>query len=142
MPPSFPGEPELESLEISGTVFLCSICPSCQPTDSVRELKRTQNTDLSLWPCLILFIHHHTLDGRGDRCYTIILTPIPATAACCQVFMATLWNRAGHYIFILWFLSFCLSIYLSFIFFSSPNLSRRRLHVCHTSTHGVALVQI
>ena len=24
-------------------------------------------------------------------------------------------------------------------FFSSPNLSRRRLDVCHTSTHGVAL---
>jgi len=30
-----------------------------------------------------------------------------------------------------------------FLFFlSSPNLSRRRLDVCHTSTHGVALVQI
>ena len=28
------------------------------------------------------------------------------------------------------------------IFFSSPNLSRRRLDVCHTSTHGVALVRI
>jgi len=27
------------------------------------------------------------------------------------------------------------SIYLSF--FSSPNLSRRRLDVCHTSTHGM-----
>jgi len=26
--------------------------------------------------------------------------------------------------------------------FSSPNLSRRRLYVYHTSTHGVALVQI
>jgi len=30
--------------------------------------------------------------------------------------------------------------YLSF--FSSPNLSCRRLDVCHTSTHGVALVRI
>jgi len=28
------------------------------------------------------------------------------------------------------------------LFFSSPNLSRRRLGVCHTSTHDVALVQI
>jgi len=37
--------------------------------------------------------------------------------------------------FALWFL---LSIYL----FSSPNLSRRRLDACHTSTHGVALVRI
>jgi len=50
--------------------------------------------------------------------------------------MAALWNRAGHYIFILWFL-------LSFFFFSSPNLSRRRLDVVyHTSTHAVALARI
>jgi len=34
-----------------------------------------------------------------------------------------------------------LSFYLS-IFFSSPNLSGRRLDVYHTSTHGVALVRI
>ena len=40
------------------------------------------------------------------------------------------------YIFILWFLL------LSFFFFSSPNLSGRRLDVYHTSTHGVALVRI
>ena len=46
-------------------------------------------------------------------------------------------NRADHYIFALWLLSF----YLSF-FISSPNLSGRRLDVYHTSTHGVALVRI
>ena len=50
-------------------------------------------------------------------------------------FMVDLWNRADHYIFIL-------SFVLSFFFFSSPNLSRRGLDVCHTSTHGVALVRI
>jgi len=49
--------------------------------------------------------------------------------------MVAVWNRAHHYIFALWFL-------LSSPFFCSPNLSRRRLDVCHTSTHGVALVQI
>jgi len=39
--------------------------------------------------------------------------------------MAALWNRAGHYIFALWFLSpFFLSS--SFFFFSSPNLSDNR----------------
>jgi len=53
------------------------------------------------------------------------------------VIMAAPWNRAGHYIFALWFLS---SIYLSF--FSSPNLNGRRLDVYHTFTHGVALVRI
>ena len=46
--------------------------------------------------------------------------------------MVALWNRVDHYIFAL-FSSF-------FFFFSSPNLSCRRLDVCHTSTHGLALV--
>ena len=50
--------------------------------------------------------------------------------------MAALCNRAGHYIFALWFLSIFLS------FFSSPNLSGHRLDVYHTSTHGVAVVRI
>jgi len=48
-----------------------------------------------------------------------------------------LWNKAGHYIFSLWFLPTYLSIFLYFIFFSSPILSGRRLDVCHTSTHMV-----
>ena len=56
-----------------------------------------------------------------------------------MVIVAALRSRCGHYILALWFL---LSFYLLFSFyrFSSPNLSRRRLDVCHTSTHGVALV--
>jgi len=53
------------------------------------------------------------------------------------VFMAALRNRAGHYIFALWFLSSSSSIFVS-----SPNLSGHRLDVYHTSTHGVALVRI
>jgi len=52
--------------------------------------------------------------------------------------MAALWNRTGHYIFALWFLLLSSSSF----FFSSPNLSRRRLDVCHNCTHGVALVRI
>jgi len=51
--------------------------------------------------------------------------------------MAALWNRADHYIFVLWFL-----LLSSIFFFSSPILNRRRLDVYHTSTHGVALVRI
>ena len=42
--------------------------------------------------------------------------------------MVALWKRADHYIFILWFLSI---FYL--LLFSSPNLSRRRMDVYHTS---------
>jgi len=52
-----------------------------------------------------------------------------------SIFTATLWNRAGYYIFVLWFLLFS-------IFFSSPILSHRKLDVYHTSTHGVTLVRI
>ena len=46
-----------------------------------------------------------------------------------RLVMVALWNRADHYIFMLLFV---LLLFLSF--FSSPNLSRRRLDVCHTST--------
>jgi len=74
--------------------------------------------------------------------------------------MVALWNRADHYIFVLWFLP---SFFLSFLwlpygirqaiiflscgfyllsFFSSPNLSGCRLDVYHTSTHDVALLRI
>jgi len=52
-----------------------------------------------------------------------------------SLFMAALCNRAGHIYFHTVVCSF-------FFFFSSPNLSRRRLDVYHTSTHGVALVRI
>ena len=87
---------------------------------------------------------------------TILYLPGVISGACVRcmfgktslaLVMVALRNRADHYIiFILWFLSICLSvclsIYLSICFFSSPNLSRRRLDVCHTSTHGVVLVRI
>jgi len=72
--------------------------------------------------------------------------------------MAAVCNRAGHYIFALWFHS-SFSVFFFFMaalcnradhiyfhagvsssFFSSPNLSGRRLDVYDTSTHGVALV--
>jgi len=53
-----------------------------------------------------------------------------------RVIMVALCNRADHYIFVLWFLS------SSFFFFSSRNLSGRRLDVYYTSTYGVALVRI
>ena len=74
---------------------------------------------------------NHVLDGG-----TAVLRDVTmATNSVAQFVMAALFNRAGHYIFALWFLS-------SFYLFSSPNLSGRRLDAYHTSTHGVALVQI
>jgi len=58
------------------------------------------------------------------------LAPYQANTICFVIIMVALWNRADHYIFALWFLSF----------FSSLNLRGRRSDVYHTSTHGVALV--
>jgi len=53
-----------------------------------------------------------------------------------RFFMVALWNRADH-------LFLCRVVSSFFLlFFSSPNLSRRRFDVCHTSTHGVALMHI
>jgi len=49
-----------------------------------------------------------------------------------NIIMVALWNRADHYTLSCGFL----------FFFSSPNLIRRRLDVCHTCTHDVALVRI
>ena len=61
----------------------------------------------------------------------------------CCFFMVALWNRADHYIFILFLSSFFFFLLLSSSsFFSSPNLSGRRLDVYHTLAHGVALVRI
>ena len=62
-----------------------------------------------------------------------------------------LWNRAGHYIFVLFIaalcnrgpLYFCPVISIVFyLFFLAYNLSGHRLDLYHTSTHGVALVRI
>ena len=53
-----------------------------------------------------------------------------------SLFMVALCNRADH----IYFHHVVCSFF--FLFFSSPNLSGRRLDVCHTSTHGVALVRI
>jgi len=53
--------------------------------------------------------------------------------------MAALWIIGQAIIFLPCGFFFFLSI---FLFFSTPDLSRRRLDVCHTSTHGVALVRI
>ena len=53
------------------------------------------------------------------------------------IIMVALCNWADHYIFILF-----LSSSFFFLFFSSPNLSGRRLDVYHTLAHGVALVRI
>jgi len=52
--------------------------------------------------------------------------------------MAALWNRAGHYIFALWFLSFYLSFFSRLISAAADWISI----VYHTSTHDVALVRI
>jgi len=57
--------------------------------------------------------------------------------AACPFIMAALHIADADIIIAPWFL---LSSF--YLFISSPNLSRRRLDVCHTSTHGVALVRI
>ena len=73
-------------------------------------------------------LHVFNLQLQGYNCGKFHSNPF-------SIVMVALSNRADHYIFMLWFV-------LSSSFFSSPNLSRRRLDVYHTSTHCVALVRI
>ena len=75
--------------------------------------------------------------GQNGMCCFVICSISKYYVA--QLLRVILWSPYGIretiYIFMLWFV-------LSSSFFSSPNLSRRRLDVCHTSAHGVALVRI
>ena len=48
----------------------------------------------------------------------------------CGIGQTIIFSSCGFFFFLLLLSSF----------FSSPNLSRRRMDVCHTCTHGVALV--
>ena len=84
-----------------------------------------------------VFIIYTALDVTGI--FTDLCVSIMGLTRCYKatLFMAALRNRTGQNIFALWFLSF-----FFFYLFPSPNVSGRRLDVYHTSTDGVALVQI
>jgi len=141
--------------------------PSCHPTSSVKALKVKGNGTTLQWPIydnsqtsssfhpkvssipsVLELILSHCRRSHGRQTYTIstvtmsLLTSpaeLERKAVYIYFIMADLWNRsrAGHYIFVVSSIFFFLSS-----FFSSPILSRHRLDVYHTSTHGVALVRI
>jgi len=64
-------------------------------------------------------------------------------AALCQMTLTTCYGHRAKQI-ILYIIHTYTLYFLPgfFFFFSSSNLSHHRLDVCHTSTHGVALVPI
>jgi len=74
--------------------------------------------------------------ATGHQCRRRSTTGVPriqSTAA--SIIMAALCADAD-----IIFLPYGFFFYLLSFFFSSPNLSGRRVNVCHTSTNGVALV--
>jgi len=110
--------------------FCCSAEVSMSEQDQSRCLHITcqlLNMHRRYVPCAVYYHKQYSfmvaLCNRADHIY---FHPVS--------FMVALCNRETIYIFIL-FLSF-------FLFFSSPNLSGRRLDVYHTLAHGVALVRI
>jgi len=78
-----------------------------------------------LWKCAVEQQYFYTYFTQSFLFYQ--------PAAVCFV-MVALCNRVDHYIFF--------PVISIFVFFSSPDLSSRRLDVYHTSTHDVALVRI
>jgi len=104
----------------------------------------------SYWQCTDT-LHSPSMSSRGP---CLRSQTSPATAPVSQLFHPLLLGTSVFFCFqllLLWspygigqtiIFPSCRLSYLSFFFFSWPNLSRRRLDVCHTSTHGVALARI
>ena len=119
--------------------------PIVKYRDPCRERCKKCCTEMHLgcWSSLVgsgnhvldLSVHWHTL-VRWTRLNRPCMAATRPDVNLLWPLMVALCNTADHYIFAL---SFVLS---SSFFLSSPNLSRRRLDVCHTSTHGVTLVRI
>jgi len=107
-------------------LFFATILPIY---DHHQQLLVDLEQRLASWYYSFLFSHSLLLNIKSKLCMLDILNSVHFA-----VVMVALWNRADHYM---------VSVVSSyFCFFSSPNLSHRRLDVCHTSTRGVALVCI
>ena len=110
------------------------------PSNKPRTTVFSAGTISGILRMFVQCLHGHCVLSFCDALAGLIsLRQHSVVAAKCPLdsfVMAALRSRCGHYIFVLWFLS------SFFYFFSSPNLSRRRLDVCHTSTYDVALVRI
>jgi len=97
-------------------------------SNTAKMIKGTINHTNIAWVSMLVWL----IVPFYDFC---VFNPSPLTVCInCSFFMTALCNRAGHIYFH--------PVVSYFFFFSSPNLSGRRLDVYHTSTHGVALVQI
>jgi len=116
-----------ETAEETRKIWTCSSCAR-----SIRGRYRMKKLETNVDFSCAMGKGLHSFPLYHSSLFSFFLSNFLLVAS---VIIATPWNMAGHYIFALWFLS-------SFFFFSSPNLSGWRLDVCHTSTHGVALVQI
>jgi len=93
---------------------------------------------LMIWWCSLLWSTH--FDEVCSQCLTCFVSIISNLAPSpSQLLCSLLWPPygIGQAIIFLPVVSF-----FSFLFYSLPNLSGRRLDVYHTSTHGVALVRI
>ena len=95
------------------------------------------NTEIHWWVCFLSTARRFCSDTRRGIC---LWSPYgiarPYIFSCCGLFLWSPYVIGRPYIFSSCFFFFFL---LSF-FFSSPNLSSRRLDVYHTSAHGVVLV--
>ena len=113
---------ELTSLEYTRDQLSRSFFQDiCHPSSSLNHL-------------LARYVIHQSCLGSEQPHGSYILSHVT------KILVFYLWSPyviGRPYIF-----SCCGLFFLLSSFFSSPNLSRRRTDVCHTSTHGVALVRI
>jgi len=129
---------------MAGTKFKlinrAQMCPPCPPVSGAQSWK-WRSTAKSFFrrsllkPFWRLWVHLEVFTAFSCvRCFDSVdwpswlTAPVKNLLLLSQLIMAALCNRAGYYIFALWFVSF----FFFFFFFYSPNLSRRRFDVYHT----------
>jgi len=116
---------------LGSIVMSISVCGSVCP----RGYLGNQTRDLYLNFLSMLHVRGSVLRHVYDRLHRL------SPAKDCCILVALLWSPYGIGQTIIFTFSGFFFLILSF-FFSWPNLTRLRLDVCHTYTHGVALMRI
>ena len=131
----------------------CRIVPTSTTSESARAPPTTSSARVhapsaAVIIVIVIIIIIHIIGIIIHETFIVRLLQTSCKNKMCLVLVkiikvfSSLWPPyviGGHYIFALWFLS---SIFFFLSFFSSPNLTGRRLDVYHTLAHGVALVRI
>ena len=91
--------------------YLCQLSFSPKVILNTQKNTHTNRTDCSNWPTEVVQVGR-AVHSLGLHQYLNVSLQMTALYLCYRIIMIALCNRADHYIFALWFLSFFLSFFL------------------------------